>query len=63
MQVVRVPLRKLNETLRIAVPRDFVHEMGLRAGDYVDWVREHDNVRLKFVKVEPPAALEAASSA
>jgi hypothetical protein len=53
----------LNETLRIAVPRDFVHEMGLRAGDYVDWVREHDNVRLKFVKVEPPAALEAASCA
>jgi AbrB family looped-hinge helix DNA binding protein len=54
-----MPLRKINDDLRITVPRALRQELGLRPGDYVDWVRENGNVKLKFVKVEPPAVLEA----
>jgi AbrB family looped-hinge helix DNA binding protein len=52
-----MPLRKINDDLRITVPRALRQELGLRPGDYVDWVRENGNVKLKFVKVEPPAEL------
>ena len=64
MAVTRIALRHMiGNKLRIALPTKFCEELGLRAGDYVDLIREDNNVRLRFVKVEPPAALEAASSA
>jgi hypothetical protein len=55
MQIARIPLRKINETLRVTLPHKLVRELGLRAGDYVDLVQSDSDVRLKFVKVEPPA--------
>jgi hypothetical protein len=60
MQIARVPLRKINETLRIGLPPEFVRARGLRAGDYVDLVQEDgkETVRLRFVKVEPPLELQ-----
>jgi bifunctional DNA-binding transcriptional regulator/antitoxin component of YhaV-PrlF toxin-antitoxin module len=58
MQIARVPLRKINEALRITLPLKLTRELGLRAGDYVDLVQDSDDVRLRFVKVEPP--MEAA---
>jgi len=54
MQIARIPLRKINETLRVSLPHEFVRELGLRAGDYVDLVQDNGSVKLKFVKVEPP---------
>jgi anaerobic selenocysteine-containing dehydrogenase len=54
MQIARVPLRRINETLRLSLPHKLVQELGLRAGDYVDLVRDNGTVKLMFVKVEPP---------
>jgi anaerobic selenocysteine-containing dehydrogenase len=53
MQIARVPLRKINETLRVTLPHKLVRELGLRAGDYVDLVQDNGSVKLMFVKVEP----------
>ena len=61
MQIARIPLRKINETLRVTLPHKLVRELGLRAGDYVDLVQNDSDVRLKFVKVEPPAEMEPAA--
>jgi hypothetical protein len=55
MFIARMPLRRINENLRFTVPPKLREELGLNAGDYVDWVRDGDSVKLKFVKVEPPA--------
>jgi hypothetical protein len=55
MQVMRIPLRKLNSNLRITLPRSFTRELGLTAGDYVDLVQDNGNFKLRFVKVEPPS--------
>jgi hypothetical protein len=61
MQVVRVPLRKLNGRLRIAVPDLLIEGFGLTVYDSVDVIKDDgDVVRLKFVKVEPPMAMEPA---
>jgi bifunctional DNA-binding transcriptional regulator/antitoxin component of YhaV-PrlF toxin-antitoxin module len=57
MQIARIPLRKINEALRITLPLKLTRELGLRAGDYVDLVQDNGSVKLAFVKVEPPAAL------
>jgi anaerobic selenocysteine-containing dehydrogenase len=56
MQIARIPLRKINETLRVTLPHKLVRELGLRAGDYVDLVQDNGSVKLMFVKVEPPLA-------
>lgn len=57
MQIARVPLRKINETLRVALPHKLVQELGLRPGDFADLFRDNDTLKLRFVKVEPPAEL------
>ena len=57
MQIARVPLRKINETLRVTLPHKLVRELGLRPGDFADLSRDNDIVKLRFVKVEPPAEL------
>lgn len=54
MQIARVPLRKINETLRVTLPHNLVQELGLRAGDFADLFRDNDTLKLRFVKVEPP---------
>ena len=61
MQIARVPLRKINDTLRLSLPIQWVRELGLTPYDAVDLVRDNGDVKLKFVKVEPPAAMEPAA--
>jgi hypothetical protein len=56
MQVVRVPLRKLNGRLRIALPDEVIESFRLTAYDSVDLIQENGGVRLRFVKVAPPTA-------
>jgi hypothetical protein len=56
MQVVRVPLRKLNGRLRIAVPDLLIESFGLTVYDSVDVIKDDNDVRLRIVKVAPPAA-------
>jgi AbrB family looped-hinge helix DNA binding protein len=50
----------IGNKLRIALPTKFCEELGLRAGDYVDLIKDNGDVKLKFVRVEPPAELETA---
>lgn len=57
MPIARVPLRKINETLRVTLPHKFVRELGLKPGDFADLYRDNDTLKLMFVKVEPPAEL------
>jgi hypothetical protein len=58
MQVTRIALRSLYpDKLRIGLPVAFIEKMGLRAGDYVDLIQENGDVRLRFIKVDPPAEL------
>ena len=55
-------LRRVNTnsvTLRISVPREFVDQRGLRAGDQVIWTEEGDIVRLTFVRLAEVAATKA----
>jgi hypothetical protein len=59
MQIARVPLRRINDTLRLSLPIQWVRELGLTAYDSVDLIKENGNVQLRFVRVEPPAELEA----
>jgi hypothetical protein len=45
-------LRKLNDTLRVGLPKKYVEDLGLKAGDLVTFVPEADGTaRLKFMKV------------
>ena len=60
MHIARVPLRQLHDNLRLAIPGWFCEQLGLRAGDYVDLVQDNGDVKLRFVKVEPPVKMEAA---
>jgi anaerobic selenocysteine-containing dehydrogenase len=53
MHIARVPLRRINDTLRVTLPPKFVRELGLSAGDYVDLFRDNGSLKLRFVKVEP----------
>jgi hypothetical protein len=57
MQIARVPLRKINDTLRLSLPIQWVRELGLTPYDAVDLLRDNGDVKLKFVKVEPPTEL------
>jgi hypothetical protein len=63
MPVTRIALRDQypGNKLRIALPTKFCKELGLRAGDYVDLIQNNSDVRLRFVKVEPPTELEVAT--
>jgi hypothetical protein len=50
----------IGNKLRIALPTKFCKELGLRPGDYVDLVQDNGDVKLRFVKVEPPTEATAA---
>jgi anaerobic selenocysteine-containing dehydrogenase len=60
MQIARIPLRKINATLRVSLPHKLVRELGLRAGDYVDLVQDNGSVKLEFLRVPSRAELEEA---
>jgi bifunctional DNA-binding transcriptional regulator/antitoxin component of YhaV-PrlF toxin-antitoxin module len=53
MHIARIPLRRINDTLRVTLPPKFVREYELKAGDYVNLVKDDDTLKLRFVKVEP----------
>jgi hypothetical protein len=55
MQILRAPLRRINEALRFSFPPKMCRERGLRAGDYVYLFEdENGDIKLKFLKVPPP---------
>jgi antitoxin component of MazEF toxin-antitoxin module len=43
-------LRKLNNSLRLVIPKNYVEEHDLEPEDHVMWQPEHDGVRLRFLK-------------
>jgi hypothetical protein len=52
-------LRRINkQTMRLAVPAQYVRDHGLREGDHCIWSVEPDGVRLKFVKTTELAEAE-----
>jgi hypothetical protein len=57
MQIVRVPLRRINEALRLTLPLKLTRELGLRPGDFADLTVDNGKVSMRFVKVEPSAEL------
>jgi hypothetical protein len=65
---IRIPLRRVNNTLRIAVPINFKRKHGLTDRDEVEWTEGPDRITLRFLKVtktevvvvEPGEAAEAA---
>jgi hypothetical protein len=60
----RIPLRRINSTLRITVPIEFVRRNEFRDGDYVLWTEEDDGcVKLKFYKIDALEELAEASAA
>jgi hypothetical protein len=53
MQMVPVILRRINNTLRVALPSTYVKERGLRVGDQALFIPEpNGDVRLRFVPME-----------
>jgi len=55
MQILRAPLRRINEALRFSFPPSFVRERELKAGDYVYlFEEENGEIKLKFLKSPPP---------
>jgi hypothetical protein len=48
---MRIPLRRLNNTLRIGLPTDYVNKNGLEEGDVAIWIEDELGIRLKFVRV------------
>jgi hypothetical protein len=60
MQITRVPLRQINAALRLTLPLYLSRKLKLTAWDSADVIEEDNgDVRLRFVKVASPAALEA----
>jgi hypothetical protein len=57
----RIVLRRVNDTLRIALPRNFVTQQGLCPGDHVVWEEEDGSVKLKFFKLTELEQLAEAS--
>jgi hypothetical protein len=57
MQVIRVPLRRLHNYLRLSLPVEFCKAQGLHEGDYADIVPDNGAFKLRFVKVEQPAEM------
>jgi hypothetical protein len=62
MYIARVPLRQINTALRLTLPLKLTRKRGLTAYDSVDVFEEDDKVILAFVKVEPPAEVEAVNA-
>ena len=60
MHVIRIPLRRMHNYLRLALPVEFCETQGLHPGDYADIVPDNGTFKLRFVKVEQPAELETA---
>jgi bifunctional DNA-binding transcriptional regulator/antitoxin component of YhaV-PrlF toxin-antitoxin module len=54
----RVPLRKINEALRITLPINYTRKLGLKPGDFADLTVEDGKVCMKFIKVKTPAEFE-----
>lgn len=46
-----LPLRRINSTLRIGLPFDYVQQRGLLEGDQVIWIEDEVGVRIKIVRV------------
>ena len=49
-------LRRVNSTLRMSIPSEFVKERGLRHGDQVFWVEDETGVHLRFIRLADLAA-------
>ena len=45
-----IPLRRINDTLRISVPIEFKRRYDLKEGDQVMWIEDENGVRLRFAK-------------
>jgi bifunctional DNA-binding transcriptional regulator/antitoxin component of YhaV-PrlF toxin-antitoxin module len=58
MLLGRVPLRKINEALRITLPINYTRKLGLKPGDYADLAVEDGKLTMRFVKVKTPAEFE-----
>ena len=48
---IRIPLRRLNDTLRIGLPLEFKRRHGLTEDDQVVWIEDETGVHLKFVRI------------
>jgi hypothetical protein len=48
---IRIPLRRVNDTLRVAIPLAFKRLHDLHEGDEAVWIEEDNSVRLEFVRV------------
>jgi hypothetical protein len=59
---VRIPLTRLNATLRINVPLEFKRRHGLTEEDQVEWIEDETGVHLKFLRTSKAeeVAVEAA---
>jgi hypothetical protein len=44
-------LRRINNTLRVSLPREFIIRQGLSEGDHCVWTEHEDGATLKFVKL------------
>ena len=60
--VFHIILRRVNrQTMRLAVPAQYVRDHGLQEGDHCTWiVAPNGDVRLKFVKTTELAETESA---
>ena len=52
-----LPLRRINNTLRIALPQAYARQRGLQQGDHVIWVEDEHGIRLKIIKLEEATEL------
>ena len=49
--LTHIILRRINNTLRISLPLEFVRKHGLKEGDHAMWIEEKGGVKLKFAKL------------
>ncbi len=50
LNLVRI-LRRVNTSLQITVPKEYVKRHELQGGDHVVWIEDEEGVRIKFVKL------------
>jgi hypothetical protein len=55
-QLTPLTLRKVNNTLRLSVPHQYVKRFKLEPGDQVAWIEQASGVQLKFFKLKALAA-------
>jgi hypothetical protein len=60
MGTLRIPLRKLNDAIRITLPPFVKRELEIRPGDYADVTWDHEGFQGRWVRVEPPTEMEPA---